>query len=259
MNIFFFLNHYNLDSSLDIFNFPPNNKFCPDNLVNLYPYAFYSDGDNWKYFELDTIKKNKSMIIKKSDLPKNTLKESVFVSFSLRPNAFEESLKPINYMNSAPAWRANTKIKNGFTSASYQGEYPGALISKNISLVSCSPMIQSKFDTYFYLINLTNNPRKENFELNFMDTKFNILGKLNCLTNTINHFRLNEFNYKFTDNFYVFKSNKYGGIPLYFTKSDDSKKMGIEHTHPPMEYIFLGNRNHFQKLKKRYWLDEQQS
>ena len=37
------------------------------------------------------------------------------------------------------------------------------------------------------------------------------------------------------------------------------KKMGIEHTHPPMEYIFLGNRNHFQKLKKRYWLDEQQS
>ena len=92
MNIFFFLNHYNLDSSLDIFNFPPNNKFCSDNLVNLYPYAFYSDGDNWKYFELDAIKKNKSMIIKKSDLPKNTLNESVFVSFSLRPNAFEESL-----------------------------------------------------------------------------------------------------------------------------------------------------------------------
>ena len=25
---------------------------------------------------------------------------------------------------------------------------------------------------------------------------------------------------------------------IYFTKSDDSKKMGIEHTHPPMEYIF---------------------
>ncbi len=256
MNIFFFFNHYNLNSSLDIFNFPPNNKFCSDNLVDLYPYAFYSDGRNWKHHKLERIKKNQSLIIKKNDLPKNIYNESVFVSFSLDPDNFENSLKPINYMNSAPAWRANTKVYNDFTSASYQGEYPGSLISKNISLVSCSPMIQSNFDTYFYLVNLTNNPQKINFELTVMDTKFNILGKLNCLTNTINYFKLNDFNYKFTDNFYVFKSQNYGGIPIYFTKSNDSKKMGIEHTHPPMEYIFLGNRNHFQKIKKRYWLNE---
>ena len=65
-------------------------------------------------------------------------------------------------MNSSPQWRANTKIFSDFTSASYQGEYPGSILSKNISLVSCSPMIQNKFETYFYLINLTNNPEKKN-------------------------------------------------------------------------------------------------
>ena len=50
------------------------------------------------------------------------------------------------------------------------------------------------------------------------------------------------------------KSNNFGGVPAYFTKSKDSKSMGIEHTHPPSEYIFLGDRNHFQKLKKKYWI-----
>ena len=64
-----------------------------------------------------------------------------------------------------------------------------------------------------------------------------------------------EGKYKFTDNFYVFKSQSYGGVPLYFTKSDD-KKMSIEHTHPPSEYIFMGDRNYFQKLKKKYCLSE---
>ena len=31
----------------------------------------------------------------------------------------------------------------------------------------------------------------------------------------------------------------------------------IEHTHPPSEYIFMGDRNYFQKLKKKHWLSEE--
>ena len=35
-------------------------------------------------------------------------------------------------MNSSPQWRANTKIFSDFTSASYQGEYPGSILSKTL-------------------------------------------------------------------------------------------------------------------------------
>lgn len=255
MNIYFFLNYPDLDSSLDIFNFPPNSKFCDDDLKDIYPYAFFSDGRAWQYISLDKIKKNNSRIIKKSDLPSIYQDKSVFLSFSLEPNDFKNSLKNLNYMNSSPQWRANTKIFSEFTSASYQGEYPGSIISKNISLVSCSPMIQSKFETFFYLINLTLNPEVKKFDLNIMNTKLENIQTMRCFTNTINFFDLNSFQYKFTDNFYVFKSQSYGGVPLYFTKSDD-KKMSIEHTHPPSEYIFMGDRNYFQKLKKKHWLSE---
>ena len=256
MNFFFFLDHNNLSSSVDIFNLSPNQKFCTHDIVDIYPYAFYSDGYKWIFFELNKIKKNESTIIKKTDLPSKFQNQSIFISFSLEPNSFEKSLKNNNYMKSSPVWRSNTKIFNNFTSSSYQGEYPGSFISKNLSLVSCSPMIQNNYDTFFYLINLTDNPIKKKFQIKVMNINFEKLGLLDCYTNTVNYFNLKSLGHKFTDDFYIFKSIEFGGIPLYFTKSPDSKKMGIEHTHPPMEYIFLGNRNHFQKLKKRYWLSE---
>jgi len=255
MNIYFFLNHLNLDSSLDIFNFPPNSKFCNDVLKDIYPYAFFSNGREWEYISLNKIKKNDSFVVKKSDLPLEFQDKSVFLSFSIESNDFKNSLENLNYMNSSPQWRANTKIFNKYTSASYQGEYPGSILSKKISLVSCSPMIQSKFDTFFYLINLTNDPEIKSFKLEIMNTSLEHIKTVECKTNTINFFDLNSFKYKFTDDFYVFKSHSYGGVPLYFTKSND-KKMSIEHTHPPSEYIFMGDRNYFQKLKKKYWLSE---
>ena len=172
------------------------------------------------------------------------------------PNNFDSSLANLNYMNSSPQWRSNTKIFNDFTSSSYQGEYPGSILSKNISLVSCSPMIQENYDTYFYLINLTNNPKKTPFDIEILNTKLQTIDTLKANTNTVNLFKLNDLKYNFTDDFYVFRSKEYGGVPLYFTRSNDSKKMGIEHTHPPSEYIFMGDRNHFQKLKKKFWLND---
>ena len=51
-------------------------------------------------------------------------------------------------------------------------------------------------------------------------------------------------------------SKKQGGIPIYFSISDDHNSMSIEHTHPPIEYTFLGERNFFQKEKKSYWFNK---
>jgi len=67
MNYYFFLNHFDksLNSSLDIFNFPPNNKFCKDIIRDIYPYAFYSTGKEWKIYQFNKIKKMKQFLFVK--------------------------------------------------------------------------------------------------------------------------------------------------------------------------------------------------
>ena len=52
----------------------------------------------------------------------------------------------------------------------------------------------------------------------------------------------------------VFKSTENGGIPLYLNISSDQKQISIEHTHPPVEYVYGGDRQFFQKAKKNFGL-----
>ena len=158
-------------------------------------------------------------------------------------------------MNSIPAWRSNIKISSKYTSCSYQGEIPGSLINKNLSLVSCSPMIQSQidFNTFFYLINLNNDPKKIKFKVNIMNTKKEILYSQDFYTNTVNILDINRIPYQLSDNMYVFTSQNRGGVPIYFTKNKDNTSLSIEHTHPPTSYVVHGNRSYFQKEKKSYW------
>ena len=51
----------------------------------------------------------------------------------------------------------------------------------------------------------------------------------------------------------IFTSKEYGGIPLYFSKDKNSEFLSLEHTHPPIEHIYMGNRFYFQKKKKTHW------
>lgn len=258
MNNYFLLNNdeFSLNSSLDIFNFPPNKSFCKDKIKDIYLYAFYSDGKKWIHKQITKINKNDYFLLKKSDLPNNFQDKSVFISFTFRPNEFYLSLQNFNYMNSTPQWRANTKLFNDNCSTSYQSEYPSSILDKKISLVSCSPMIQKKYNNYFYLINLTNEPKKKEFLIEVMNTKKEIIYKEIFYTNTINHFNLKKTKFEFLEQFYIFKSTNFGGVPLYLSISDDACAMSMEHTHPPNEYIFLGDRNFFQKKKKNFWFSK---
>ena len=54
----------------------------------------------------------------------------------------------------------------------------------------------------------------------------------------------------------LFLGQKIWRNPLYFARTIDNKSFSLEHTHPPQEYLFLGNRNLYQKKKKSFWLDE---
>lgn len=255
MNYFFFLDNpfENLEPSVEIFNRPSNLKLCKDKLIDCDVYAFYSDGNKWYNEKIDKIKKEKSKIIRKSDLPSKFIDQNTFLG--MIPENEKFLLENFNYMNANPEWRGNIRISGLKTSTSFQGEYPGFFLDKKLSLVSCSPMVQSNFNNYFYLINLSNKPEFISFEVDIYNEKKELLSSIPCFTNKINCIKLSDYINNFSSKMYVMSSKERGGIPIYFSVNDDHTCMSLEHTHPPIEYIYWGKREEFQKNKKSFWFE----
>lgn len=261
MNYFFFLDHPDpeLKSSVEICNYEPITNFYnkPKDKKNIY--IFYVEDGYWKNEFIDQIEYGERKIIKKNDLPSNFYDKSVFISLTskqIKPNH-----PPIidNSLDSTPAWRSNIKIFNNKSSCSYQGELPSSFLDKKLSLVSCSPFLQfdsENFQNFFYLVNMFKDPIIDKFYVEILDSNKNILSHLDCYTNTINCHDLNFLKkYEPKNKMFIFRSNNYGGIPIYFSKSIENTQMSLEHTHPPTEYLFSGNRMFFQKRKKSHWFE----
>lgn len=262
MNYFFFLEHPDncLEPSIELYNRAPMDLYFSEKKMSKYIYLFYIENQTWHNQLYDSIDYNKSLLIKKSDLPLRLKNKTVFVSIT--SNKLESNQPPFNdnSMKSIPAWRSNIKISSPYTSTSYQGEIPGSFLNLKLSLTSCSPFLQfeEKIENFFYLINFHNNPNQQKFELEILNISKKLLHKTYCYTNKINIINLSflkDLN-NYSDYMYVFRSKEYGGIPLYFSRTTDNKSFSLEHTHPPQEYLFLGKRNIYQKKKKSYWIDD---
>lgn len=257
MNFFFFLDTTDnkLRPSVEIFNRPAALRLCKDKLKSKNIIAFYSDGKKWISKKIQLLKPYESKIIYKKDLPFEMHDKSVFICLSDNDKINEKQINNENYMNSSPAWRANIKISSFYNAISYQGEYPHSMTNKKISLVSCSPMIQNPENaiSYFYLVNLKSNPEKKVFKIKIMDINKKILKEIFFKTNSINNFCLNDTIQQYKQLTYIFSSDEEGGIPIYFSQSKDKLSFSLEHTHPPTEYTFEGNRMLFQNKKKSFW------
>lgn len=257
MNYFFFLDHPDpsLNSAIEIFNRAPMDLFYKQKKEDKKIYIFFIENDIWKNCFFCNISYDSSLIIKKSDLPKKFHNRAVLLSITSKN--LKENEPPFNdkSMDSIPAWRSNIKIFNNFTSTSYQGEFPGSFLNLNLTLTSCSPFIQfnTKIDNYFYLINFNKDPIQKKFKVEILNSKKEILDSFYFVTNNVNVLKLNSLPNKSKDNMYIFRSKDYGGIPLYFSRSNDNKSFSLEHTHPPQEYLFLGDRGIYQKKKKSFW------
>tara|TARA_Y100000816_G_C26104222_1_gene586152 strand:+ start:67 stop:849 length:783 start_codon:yes stop_codon:yes gene_type:complete len=260
MNYFFFLNHPDpdLESSIELFNRPPMDIFTNEEKKEKNIYLFYIEDQKWKNEFFTKIQFNKSILIKKSDLPLNLKDKSVFVSMTERSLNNDQPPYNDNSMNSIPAWRSNIKISSKFTSTSYQGEIPGSFLNLNLSLTSCSPFLQfgENKENYFYLINLNSVPEEKQFKLEILNKNKKLIKSIICKTNHVNVFNLDFLKQLDDDFMYIFRSKDFGGIPLYFARTKDNKSFSLEHTHPPQEYLFLGDRNLYQKKKKSFWLNE---
>lgn len=257
MFYYFFINtvNNNLESKIDLVNHSPH-SLNESNLSDLHINLFYSNGSKWIVRYHGMLSKNQLISLDKNELDKNLKDKSIFVCLSKEKNINEDY-----FLNSYkleqefyPPMRANIKICNDYTSASYQGEIPAIFLKRDLSLVSCSPMIQKTqgVKNFFYLVNLSNSPVTKEFTVDVLNLKKEKLFEFNCLTNSINCFDLKEIN-KTEEQIFIFKSKYYGGIPLYFSVNEDFTNMSIEHTHPPIEHVVFGDRNYFQRQKKEYW------
>ena len=255
---YFFLDHpdNSLNSSVDLFSFPSTNLLTKHKSKNLYIHAFYSDGKKWIIKNIGTIKRDSQNTLRKEELDSDFKDKSVFICLSEKEKislCTSESEK-VSSFEAYPPWRSNIKIKGEFMSTSYQGEIPNSFLDLKPSLVSCSPMFQMKEDVenFFYLVNIQRNPEKNKFKVKIFDLEEKKIGELDCLTNCINLFNLNNILNK-KENMMIFTSEEYGGIPLYSSKDKKSEFLSLEHTHPPIEHIYMGNRFYFQKKKKTHW------
>ncbi len=262
MNFYFFLDlkTEGLLSSVEIFNRPSIEKLTKGYKGDLFVKAFYSFNNKWHFHNLGKISKNNNLILNKTELPNDFRDKSVFISMS-KNEKFNENflIDEKEILNTQPEWRSNLKISSSFTSTSYQGEYPYSMTKRKLSLTSCSPMLQSgkNIKNLFFLVNLKAKPEIKEFELKLLTINNKEIDKFYLKTNSVNVIEIDQelINYydKKNNNFFIFQSSDEGGIPIYFTKSNDLKMMSLEHTHPPTAYYLFGNSFAFQKRKKNFW------
>tara|TARA_Y100000816_G_C26010418_1_gene528257 strand:- start:165 stop:899 length:735 start_codon:yes stop_codon:yes gene_type:complete len=239
---------------VDIFNFAPHS--LNKNLVSdLYVNTFCSNGNSWEINYHGKLLKNSFISLSKNKI-QNTYSESHFICLSQEKNINEEYLLNSFKLEKKfhPPMRSNIKIYNKYTAASYQGEIPAIFLNNNLSLVSCSPMIQKEdsVKNYFYLVNLSNSPQIKEFNVEVLSLNKEKILDIKCMTNSVNFYDLEELK-NLDEKVFIFKSENYGGIPLYFSTNESNTSMSIEHTHPPTEQVIYGDRSYFQKLKKNYW------
>ena len=253
----FLLDHpdENLDSSIDLFNLPSTQLVSGYKGEDLFIHAFYSNGEAWNQQNLGKLNKNHFKELRREELDPSFKQESIFVSLSVEKdfNLSEISEDKKKY-EPYPPWRSNIKLFNEHTAASYQGEIPEAFLDLKLSLVSCSPMFQNNenVQNYFYLININRNPKKETFKVKILNQNKDQIGEISCQTNSHNLTNLDDIVTEKSD-LMIFTSEHYGGIPIYFSKSKDARSLSMEHTHPPVEHVFMGKRHLFQKKKKSFW------
>lgn len=256
MNYYFFLNTENkdLDSSIDICNFPPTNLINNNIKKKLFIYSFFTDGNTWKFKFFDELDVDCSKKIFKSEInTSNMIEPFILISYRKILNT-SQIFEKTDDLNSIPSWRCNIKLSSNFTSCSYQGEYPISL-TNNISLVSCSPLFNKKSINYFSLINIQKDPSIVTKKIEILNLNKKKIGEFFVKTNNVNFINLNNY-FDFNENdFYIFKSTEIGGIPVYMTISENLKHISCEHTHPPVEYLLEGDRVYFQKIKKNYWFN----
>jgi hypothetical protein len=170
-----------------------------------------------------------------------------------------ETLPRFEGFESAPAWRANLRILAGSTSVSYQGEYPAGMFDiRRPSLVAVCSMLQPGLTNALFLPSFSAHAslRKGTLRLTRVKTGA-LLAEVGVECNCVNFIDLHEVNLPDPPELLLLSSEDMAGIPLFFTRDAEGKRLSLEHTHPPAELTVFGTpdtRNRVIQSMRSAWI-----
>jgi len=165
-----------------------------------------------------------------------------FLSQDDLENVRIDNLKIENhFLQTDPAFRSNLRIENysgGFSS--YQSEYPSGMVQNKGNILSQISSLLSQEATKNFIIfkNIYKEPISEPFKVYIINIeKKKVMLEKKFYTNKLNFLEINK---ELLNIHNFFFSDKYLGIPVYFSEKDEH--LSLEHTHPLQTYIMTQNK-----------------
>lgn len=243
-----------------LYNFAPNNyeeRAKRERFVNL----TWSDGQLWQSRKLATLKYGETMRIRAADVTGIVPEDALpLLSLSDITLPYEIDKLPTTGMpyTSTPNWRATLGLESSCgASTCYQGELdpfplPG-------SMLTFGHFMQSgvEVENYLLLINLEASPkaRKARLEVRDAAQPNRLLTSSLIFNNQVNIIKLSWIDMNEAE-LPVLVCRNMSGIPLYFSRTSDSRYLSLEHTHPPASTVVHGRRWDAQKLLKQLWFSK---
>lgn len=260
MNYYFMLRVHGLKGAVTLADFPNSDGAVPWP-EDMNTHVTWTDGERWQVREMGMVMSGQIHRYTEDDLPADCPKDaSPF--FFLYPRRLPETLDELlieSFMNTSPGWRGNIQLFSRTTAASYQGDYPSSMIPiRHGTLLSYSPFIQNGNDvkTLFIIPNLRQTPKIESCGIRFIGaTTRTVYMDATLQSNHTSVVDISKIK-PISGELILAVSKDLTGIPLYLSHTPEFTQMSLEHTHPPAELAVFGNRNHYQRNMKGYWLKE---
>lgn len=258
MNFYPLISISGFGGETEICSIPPEQDSKFEKETNPFVYATYYEKAQWHYIQLNPLWELGFATITQNQIPHFKPTRSYFIFMSkkrLQMVSSNELPTDPNFQSSQPEWRANLRILSKSSATSYMGDYPGNMTIKNKgSFVSISPMIQKgdSVQTDLIFVNITSKPERPRATLKIATIKGRrVIGTIEVNTNAVSRACLND--YSTSEPYYIY-SDEIFGIPIYFSYNSGKNLLSMEHTHPPVEYLFSKNRYNFIREMKQYWL-----
>lgn len=242
-------------------NFPPTGNW---DRKECFVYAAQPDGKRWVVTSCGVLPAGQ---IKKFSRESGGFDPSRSVFFFMSEisnlqSQLETLADPCRYQFATPRWRGTLGISGEKMDVSYAGEYPDEMLplSKS-SCISLSPLLQlgDHVKTTILFVNMLKRPDVAPSKARLVcASSKEVLLEWIVQSNTVNECEVSkDIAQKLNNSLVNFIVDGITGIPVYLSLDENSGKMSLEHSHPPVEFLVFGEalaRGKLVRSIKQEWL-----
>lgn len=252
---------FGFGSCLEIVNFPPNDweNFDASNRFICVSEPCMTGG--WNNQVVGELPIDEATILDSSAY--SFTSNITFKAVSLlkdEPPEHSQSLPDARLATSYPTYRSKISITKGFKKGSYQGEMVSFPSGRGSSLFfDMFPQPGAAVNRYLILLNAEGSGIErvadmEIFGLRGSVETISALAKIRIRSNQCNVLDLSKILGQFDPGLsIVFICRKMSVVPIFLAIDQNSGRISVEHTHPPMSLVVHGDRLEVQRVIKEYW------